>query len=201
MFLNSTAWFWDWMTVLPHLDEHLLFCHFQALEFFLRAEEGKTAHFNTGKLRDFFESTDGTQHCYYLYPVDPNFYSKNLLMLGKTYMAMKDKEKALLWLRKAKDYPARTLEDKEVHTAAPSNCWWVSVWMWQWVYVCVYRPTKKLLSCWRSWDEVKHDAFKVVLEVVFHWFFRYPAEQNTGIIVTNFFMPVIQNKPATSTLR
>lgn len=37
-------------------------------------------------------------------------------MLGKTYMAMKDKEKALLWLTKAKEYPAHTLEDKEVHT-------------------------------------------------------------------------------------
>ncbi|XP_073344940.1 regulator of microtubule dynamics protein 1 [Pagrus major] len=50
--------------------------------------------------------------------VDPNFYSKNLLMLGKTYMAMKDKEKALLWLTKAKEYPAHTLEDKEVHKEA-----------------------------------------------------------------------------------
>lgn len=49
-----------------------------------------------------------------MYSVDPNFYSKNLLMLGKTYMAMKDKQKALLWLSKAKDYPARTEEDKEV---------------------------------------------------------------------------------------
>lgn len=35
-------------------------------------------------------------------------------MLGKTYMAMKDKQKALLWLNKAKDYPTRTEEDKEV---------------------------------------------------------------------------------------
>ncbi|KAK5618722.1 Regulator of microtubule dynamics protein 1 [Crenichthys baileyi] len=61
----------------------------EALEFFLKAEE-----------------------------VDPNFYSKNLLMLGKTYMAMKDKEKALFWLTKAKEYPAHTLEDKEVHKEA-----------------------------------------------------------------------------------
>ncbi|XP_041817008.1 regulator of microtubule dynamics protein 1 [Chelmon rostratus] len=61
----------------------------EALEFFLKAEE-----------------------------VDPNFYSKNLLMLGKTYMAMKDKQKALLWLTKAKEYPAHTLEDKEVHKEA-----------------------------------------------------------------------------------
>lgn len=61
----------------------------EALEFFLKAEE-----------------------------VDPNFYSKNLLMLGKTYMAMKDKEKALHWLTKAKEYPAHTLEDKEVHKEA-----------------------------------------------------------------------------------
>ncbi|XP_031584237.1 regulator of microtubule dynamics protein 1 [Oreochromis aureus] len=50
--------------------------------------------------------------------VDPNFYSKNLLMLGKTYLAMKDKEKALLWLTKTKEYPAHTLEDKEVHNEA-----------------------------------------------------------------------------------
>ncbi|XP_026219452.1 regulator of microtubule dynamics protein 1 [Anabas testudineus] len=61
----------------------------EALEFFLKAEE-----------------------------VDPNFYSKNLLMLGKTYMAMRDREKALLWLTKAKEYPAHTLEDKEVHKEA-----------------------------------------------------------------------------------
>ncbi|KAM4543883.1 regulator of microtubule dynamics protein 1 [Fundulus diaphanus] len=61
----------------------------EALEFFLKAEK-----------------------------VDPSFYSKNLLMLGKTYMAMKDKEKALLWLTKAKEYPAHTLEDKEVHKEA-----------------------------------------------------------------------------------
>uniref|UniRef100_UPI0037E70A8B regulator of microtubule dynamics protein 1 n=1 Tax=Semicossyphus pulcher TaxID=241346 RepID=UPI0037E70A8B len=61
----------------------------EALEFFLKAEE-----------------------------VDPNFYSKNMLMLGKTYLAMKDKEKALLWLTKAKEYPAHTHEDKEVHKDA-----------------------------------------------------------------------------------
>ncbi|XP_076617326.1 regulator of microtubule dynamics protein 1 isoform X2 [Chaetodon auriga] len=61
----------------------------EALEFFLKAEE-----------------------------VDPNFYSKNLLMLGKTYMAMNDKQKALLWLTKAKEYPAHTEEDKEVHKEA-----------------------------------------------------------------------------------
>ncbi|XP_068437390.1 regulator of microtubule dynamics protein 1 [Clinocottus analis] len=61
----------------------------EALKFFLKAEE-----------------------------VDPNFYSKNLLMVAKTYMGMKDKEKALLFLTKAKEYPAHTLEDKEVHREA-----------------------------------------------------------------------------------
>ncbi|XP_054893537.1 regulator of microtubule dynamics protein 1 [Poeciliopsis prolifica] len=61
----------------------------EALEFFLKAEQ-----------------------------VDPNFYSKNLLMLGKTYMAMNDKEKALHWLTRAKEYPVHTLEDKEVHKEA-----------------------------------------------------------------------------------
>lgn len=50
--------------------------------------------------------------------VDPNFYSKNLLMLGKTYLGLNDKEKAKLWLTKAKEYPPLTLEDKEVHKEA-----------------------------------------------------------------------------------
>lgn len=36
--------------ILPHFDENFLFCHFQALEFFLKAEEGKTAHFKKEKL-------------------------------------------------------------------------------------------------------------------------------------------------------
>ncbi|CAI9605681.1 unnamed protein product [Staurois parvus] len=45
---------------------------------------------------------------------DPNFYSKNLLYLGKTLLQLKNKELALHWLRKARDYPVRTEEDKEV---------------------------------------------------------------------------------------
>lgn len=49
---------------------------------------------------------------------DPNFYSKNLLMLGKTFLKMNDKEKAKLWLIKAKEYPPLTHEDKEVHKEA-----------------------------------------------------------------------------------
>lgn len=61
----------------------------EALEFFLKAEE-----------------------------VDPNFYSKNLLMLGKTYLMLNDQEKALHWLHKARDYPTITEEDKEVHKEA-----------------------------------------------------------------------------------
>uniref|UniRef100_A0A8C5FD78 Regulator of microtubule dynamics protein 1 n=1 Tax=Gadus morhua TaxID=8049 RepID=A0A8C5FD78_GADMO len=61
----------------------------EALEFFLKAEE-----------------------------VKPGFYSKNLLMLGKTYLALKDKENAHLWLTKARDYRPITTEDKEVHQEA-----------------------------------------------------------------------------------
>ena len=44
-------------------------------------------------------------------------------MLGKTYMAMKDKEKALLWLTKAKEYPAHTQEDKEVRNSRTTSFW------------------------------------------------------------------------------
>ncbi|XP_028290736.1 regulator of microtubule dynamics protein 1 [Gouania willdenowi] len=61
----------------------------EALEFFLKAEE-----------------------------VDPNFYSMNMLMLGKTYLALKETEKATMWLIKAKQYQPHTNEDKEVHKEA-----------------------------------------------------------------------------------
>ncbi|KAM4823852.1 regulator of microtubule dynamics protein 1 isoform X2 [Urocitellus parryii] len=50
--------------------------------------------------------------------VDPNFYSKNLLLLGKTYLKLKNKKLAAFWLMKAKDYPAHTEEDKQVQTEA-----------------------------------------------------------------------------------
>uniref|UniRef100_A0A8C8ZJA0 Regulator of microtubule dynamics protein 1 n=1 Tax=Prolemur simus TaxID=1328070 RepID=A0A8C8ZJA0_PROSS len=50
--------------------------------------------------------------------VDPNFYSKNLLLLGKTYLKLHNKKLAAFWLLKAKDYPAHTEEDKQVHTEA-----------------------------------------------------------------------------------
>ncbi|CAL8311940.1 unnamed protein product [Merluccius merluccius] len=50
--------------------------------------------------------------------VKPGFYSKNLLMLGKTYLAMKDNENACLWLTKAKNHRPITVEDKEVHQEA-----------------------------------------------------------------------------------
>ncbi|XP_020944819.1 regulator of microtubule dynamics protein 1 isoform X3 [Sus scrofa] len=45
--------------------------------------------------------------------VDPNFYSKNLLLLGKTYLKLHNKKLAAFWLTKAKDYPAHTEEDKQ----------------------------------------------------------------------------------------
>lgn len=37
-------------------------------------------------------------------------------MLGKTYIMLQDREKAHLWLKKARDYPAITEEDKQVRT-------------------------------------------------------------------------------------
>ncbi|XP_019383429.1 PREDICTED: regulator of microtubule dynamics protein 1 isoform X2 [Gavialis gangeticus] len=45
---------------------------------------------------------------------EPNFYSKNLLYLGKTYLKLNNKKMALLWLTKAKEYPAHTEEDTQV---------------------------------------------------------------------------------------
>ncbi|XP_024434033.1 regulator of microtubule dynamics protein 1 isoform X2 [Desmodus rotundus] len=50
--------------------------------------------------------------------VDPNFYSKNLLLLGKTYLKLQNKKLAAFWLLKAKEYPAHTEEDKQIQTEA-----------------------------------------------------------------------------------
>ncbi|KAJ7338970.1 hypothetical protein JRQ81_012872 [Phrynocephalus forsythii] len=46
--------------------------------------------------------------------VEPNFYSKNLLFLGKTYLKLNNRKMALLWLTKAKDRVPHTEEDKQV---------------------------------------------------------------------------------------
>ena len=46
--------------------------------------------------------------------MDPNFYSKNLLLLGKTYLKLHNRKLAAFWLTKAKDHPAHTEEDKQV---------------------------------------------------------------------------------------
>jgi len=45
--------------------------------------------------------------------IDPNFYSVNLLMIGRTYLCLNDKEKARLYLTRARDYPVITSEDAE----------------------------------------------------------------------------------------
>ncbi|XP_013924684.1 PREDICTED: regulator of microtubule dynamics protein 1 [Thamnophis sirtalis] len=50
--------------------------------------------------------------------VEPNFYSKNLLFLGKTYMKLNNKKMALLWLTKARDRLPHTEEDKQVQKEA-----------------------------------------------------------------------------------
>ncbi|XP_077208105.1 regulator of microtubule dynamics protein 1 [Paroedura picta] len=50
--------------------------------------------------------------------IEPNFYSKNLLFLGKSYMKLNNKKMALLWLTKAKERVAHTEEDKQVQKEA-----------------------------------------------------------------------------------
>lgn len=46
--------------------------------------------------------------------VDPNFYSKNFLMIGKTYLKQGNTKMALLYLTKARDAPARKEEEYQV---------------------------------------------------------------------------------------
>lgn len=45
--------------------------------------------------------------------LEPNFYSKNLLMIGKCYQILGKKEEAKQYLTRAMNYSAKTLDDKE----------------------------------------------------------------------------------------
>jgi len=49
---------------------------------------------------------------------DPNFYSLNLLMLGKTYLKLNRKEDAVKYLKKADEYPAKNDEDQKAKQEA-----------------------------------------------------------------------------------
>ena len=45
--------------------------------------------------------------------LDPNFYSQNLLMLGKTYLKLNKKEEALKYLKLASEFTAKNDEDQQ----------------------------------------------------------------------------------------
>nr|KAG5703427.1 hypothetical protein BaRGS_022476 [Batillaria attramentaria] len=50
--------------------------------------------------------------------MDPNFYSKNLLYLGKTYSRLGNKKLAMLYLTRAHEYQLNTPDDREAHKEA-----------------------------------------------------------------------------------
>ncbi|XP_018343482.1 PREDICTED: regulator of microtubule dynamics protein 1-like isoform X1 [Trachymyrmex septentrionalis] len=49
---------------------------------------------------------------------DPNFYSHNLLMLGKTYLKLNRKEEAIKYLKKTAEFPAKNDEDQQAKQEA-----------------------------------------------------------------------------------
>lgn len=50
--------------------------------------------------------------------VEPNFYSKNLLMIGKSYLKMEKVDAAKFYLTLALMYPARTNDDHQANKEA-----------------------------------------------------------------------------------
>lgn len=50
--------------------------------------------------------------------VDPNFYSRNLLMLGKTYLKLNRKAEAIEYLKKAAEFPAKNDDDQQAKQEA-----------------------------------------------------------------------------------
>ncbi|XP_043278147.1 regulator of microtubule dynamics protein 1-like [Venturia canescens] len=50
--------------------------------------------------------------------IDPNFYSQNLLLLGKTYLKLNNKEEGVKYLKMASEYPARNNDDQDAKQEA-----------------------------------------------------------------------------------
>lgn len=50
--------------------------------------------------------------------VDPSFYSRNLLMLGKIYLKLNRKEDAVKYLKKAAEFSAKTDDDQKAKQEA-----------------------------------------------------------------------------------
>ena len=49
-----------------------------------------------------------------MFAVEPNFYSKNLMMMGKAYLRLENKKLAMLYLTRACEFPIKTPDDREV---------------------------------------------------------------------------------------
>jgi hypothetical protein len=56
------------------------------------------------------------------FTADANFYSMNLLMIGKTYVRMGQKDKAIPYLQRARDYVVKTPDDKQVVVWRALSC-------------------------------------------------------------------------------
>lgn len=56
---------------------------------------------------------DALNQFLYAEKISPNFYSKNLLMIGKSYLMLGRKEEAKEYLLRARDYPQNSRDDKE----------------------------------------------------------------------------------------
>lgn len=61
---------------------------------------------------------DALRHFLEAEKVDPNFYSMNLLMLGKTYLRLGDNETAAVYLNKASNHRVTTEDDKVANKEA-----------------------------------------------------------------------------------
>jgi len=67
----------------------------------------------TGRIKHF--------HFLILPTVEPNFYSKNHLLLGKTFLRQNKKEEAKMWLDKAvSNDPCKTVDDEAVSSVTIS---------------------------------------------------------------------------------
>ncbi|KAL8619453.1 hypothetical protein ACOMHN_011804 [Nucella lapillus] len=61
---------------------------------------------------------EALKHFHQAEETEPNFFSKNLLMLGKTYSRTGDKKLAMLYLTRTYEFTVSTPDDKEAHKEA-----------------------------------------------------------------------------------
>ncbi len=104
---------------------------FQAMEYCLKAEEG-TRWYCSPKHRSWWHTGESVKPYWVskqvlFLSVDPMFYSKNLVLIGRLYLRLNDRENATKYFKMLLTYPLKTDDDQKV---SKPSCFQRSFGIW-----------------------------------------------------------------------